>query len=567
MSTLRTANPLSFRNVVLTTVSIPAALIVFLASVVMYISFRTGGRPFGDFTFQNYIDLYTDPAALGAFFNTMRFTGTTLAVAAFFAIPIAWLVERTDFGHRRLIYSLMVVRVIMPGFLTAMGWIFLFHPRIGAVNQFAMGTLGRSEPVFNIMTLGGMGVVQGLGITSVMFIMTSSSFRNIDVSLEEAARMSGATTLTTLRKVTLPLAWPSILGALLYTAAIAISVFDIPLIIGFAERIFVFSTYLYLRVNPVEDLPRYGLSGAASSFMVLLGIAASIWYTRTIKKSRKYEVIKGKGYQPKAVQLGRFRPLAWAFVGTYFLLAAVLPLLLLLFVATQPFVRPPTLEHLSQANFDAFRRLPMNAVRNGIRSSAILVIVVPTVAMLVSAMFSWSVLRSKARLRFVYDYIAFLPQAVPNVVFALGALIVALNWTLGPIDLYRSLTLIIIVLVLLHVSFGSRVLNAALVQIHPELEEAAQTSGASPAQVSRRILMPILRPTFIFGWLWLAMLTFRELTIPTFLAAPGNAPLPVLIWYMWTGGRTAGAAALTAVMFLAMVPLAMLYLYLAKIED
>lgn len=565
MTILRRA--LSFRSMMLAGVSIPSFLIILLSGVVVFISFRSDGKPFGALTLENYINLYTDELAWRAFVNTGRFTLVTLFVAAFFAIPIAWLVERTDFGHRRLVYSLMVVRVIMPGFLTAMGWIFLFHPRIGAVNQFAMSSLGFSEPVFSITTIAGMGIVQGLGITSVMFIMTSSSFRNIDVSLEEAARMSGATTLTTLRRVTLPLAWPSILGALLYTAAIAISVFDIPLIIGFAERIFVFSTYLYLRVNPVEDVPQYGISGAASSLMVVLGIAASVWYTRTIKRSRRYEVIRGKGYQPKAVRLGRLRPVATLFVSGYFLLSAVLPLLLLLFVATQPFVRPPTLENISQANLDTFRNLPVNAVSNGIRSSALLVLVVPTMAMLVSALFAWTVLRSRARFRFFFDYIAFLPQAVPNVVFALGALIVALNWRVGAFDLYRTLALIMLVLILLHVSFGSRVINAALVQIHPELEEAAQTSGASPSQVSRRILFPILRPTFVFGWLWLAMLTFRELTIPTFLASPGNAPLPVLIWYQWTGGRTAGAAALTASMFFVMVPLAMVYLYLAKVED
>ncbi|MBS4009968.1 MAG: iron ABC transporter permease [Roseovarius sp.] len=558
---------MSARTFLLGLVSVPAGMIVGLVAIVMYVSFRENGRPSAPLTLQNYPVLFADPAAWSAFRNTLVFTVVTLIVAALFALPMAWLVERTDFGHRKLIYALMVVKVIMPGFLTAMGWIFMFHPRIGTLNHLASSWFGIEGPLINISSVPGMGWVQGLGLTSVMFIMTSASFRNIDSSLEESARMNGATTLQTLRYVTLPLAWPGTLGALLYTAAIAIAVFDIPLIIGFADRTFLFSTFLYLRVNPIEDLPQYGVSGAASSFMIVLAIAASWWYTSTIKKAQKYEVVKGKGYQPKVTSLGKWRPLAWVFIGGYMVLSLVIPLLLLVFVSTQPYVRPPTLETLSTANLDAYRNLPMNAVMRGIQASALMIVIVPTVAMVISALFAWTVLRSRARFRMAYDYIAFLPQAVPNVIFALGALIIALNWTSGWYDLYRTLTLTMIVLVLLNVSFGSRVLNAAIIQIHPELEEAAQVQGAGTFQTFRRVLFPLIKPTFVFGWLWLAILTFRELTIPTFLSSSGNAPLPVIAWQLWSSGRTASAAALTTLMFVFMVPLAMLYLKFAKIEQ
>jgi ABC-type spermidine/putrescine transport system permease subunit I len=107
--TTRQQPRVSFGAVVLSAVTVPSLLILLLAGIVVFISFREGGSPFTSFTLDNYSQLVGDSLAYTAFWNTARVTLVTLSVAAFFSIPIAWLVERTDFGHRRLIYSLMVV--------------------------------------------------------------------------------------------------------------------------------------------------------------------------------------------------------------------------------------------------------------------------------------------------------------------------------------------------------------------------------------------------------------------------------------------------------------------------
>jgi iron(III) transport system permease protein len=554
---------MSGRGVMLVLATIPALLIIGLILLVLFISFKDRGSPGGVTTLANYPELFGEQLAVDAFVNTIVFTVVTLIVASAFALPFAWLIERTDFGHRKLVYSLMVVKILVPGFLTAMGWIFMLHPRIGAFNTILRSELGFT---INITSLIGMGFVQGLGLVSVMFMLTSSSFRNIDSGLEESAKTSGAGPWAALRRITVPLAWPSVLGAMLYTAAIAIGTFDVPLIMGFASRIYTFSTYLYVRVNPVDDLPQYGLAGAASALMIGLGLLASFFYTRTLKRAKKFEVVRGKGYQARAVKLGRWRIVAWLHLGGYMTISMVLPFVFLVYVSTQPYVRPPSLQNIAQATFGAYGDLPMTAVLSGLKATVILVLAVPTLAMLLSALFAWVVLRSQAHFRMAYDYVAFLPQAVPNVIFALGALIVALHWTSGWYDLYGTVGLVIIVLALLNVSFGTRLLNSALVQIHPELEESARASGAGLASVFRRILLPLLKPAFVFGWLWLAMLTFRELSIPLFLASSSSAPLPVTVWNLWNGAHASEAAALSVLMVLAMAPLAFAYLRASKVD-
>src|SRR5262249_29498755 len=143
--------------------------------------------------------------------NTVVFSVVTLVVALGFGLPAAWLAARTDLPGKTAVYTLMTIGLLMPGFATAIGWLFLMHPRIGLVNQAMMDLLGLSDAPFNIASVVGMGWVQGLSLAPVAFIMNAAVLRSIDPSLEESAYMSGAGFRNVIRRVTLPLAWPGIL--------------------------------------------------------------------------------------------------------------------------------------------------------------------------------------------------------------------------------------------------------------------------------------------------------------------------------------------------------------------
>lgn len=546
-------------NVMVVIASVPSLVILFLLVLTASIGFRESAVN-AAFTGRHYIELYTDSLAYTALLNTIGFALVTLAVALLFGIPIAWLVERTDLRARALVYTVVTVSLLVPGFVIAMGWIFLLHPRSGMVNQIAMNAFGFKSAPLNVLNIPGMGWVQGLGLASLVFVMTSASLRAMDPSLEESAEMSGAGFIRRMRHITLPLAFPAILASALYVIPIAFSAFDIPLIIGLSNRILMFSTYVYTKANPQQGLPEYGIPAAFSSLMIVLGIAVTWWYGRTLQRARNYQVVTGKNYRPKLIQLRGWKPVAWSFIGLWICLALIIPVLCLIWAALLPYFQPPSLAALHAVSLKNIQGLPWPLVQRGATDTLILAILAPTVALALSVVFSWVVLRWRSRFRLLYDYAAFLPHAVPGIILAFGALLAALFVVRGPVDLYGTLALILFVYIIQHIPFGSRMTNAALMQIHTDLEEAAQTAGASGWNTIRRILVPLLRPALLYGWLFLALLSIRELTVATMLFSPRNVTLPAVVWNLWNSGNTAQSSAVSLVMLVVLLPLVVLYM-------
>jgi iron(III) transport system permease protein len=173
------------------------------------------------------------------------------------------------------------------------------------------------------------------------------------------------------------------------------------------------------------------------------------------------------------------------------------------------------------------------------------------------------VLRSRSRFRFVLEGIAFLPHAVPSIIFGVAALIATLYLSVGPFDLYGSLATLVVVLAITQISFGTRITNAALIQVGSEIEEAGQVSGARGGAITRSILLPLLKPALLYGWLWLAMLAVRELTVSTILGSPDNLTLSVVIYTLLNAGSTGQASASALLLIAGMLPLVVIYLRIA----
>ena len=553
-------------NLLVLVAAVPACLIIGLLAVVVWISFQPSIFAKG-FTLEHYAAIYTDPLAYSAFMTTLQFAAITVCVAMLFGVPMAWLVERTDLPAKQIVLTAMTLALLTPGFATAMGWLFLLHPRVGLVNLALQQTFGGSPEFLTIVNVPGMAWVQGLTLSSLVFILTVASLRAMNSALEEAASTSGAGLLQTIWRITLPLALPSLLGAALYVLTIGISAFDIPLIIGLSNRILLFSTYLYVQTNPAQGLPDYGLPAAFGTFMIVLALALSWMYGRVLLQSRKYQVVSGKAYRRKIVELGKWKALAWLFLGAYILLSQVLPFVLLVWVAGLPFLRAPSIESLQTLSFKNLLDLPWPLVGRALSHTLALLLLAPALCLVLSFVISWVVLRTRSRTRFALDAVAFLPHAVPHVVFALAATLAALLLPHSPVDLYGSLGLLLLVYVLVWISFGTRVTNGALIQIHPELEEAAAVSGATTMTVARRILAPLLRPALVYGWLSLALWTFREITIATMLASPDNITLPALVWSLWRAGTFGQASALTLLIMLIGAPITLLYLAIRPTGD
>ena len=541
---------------------VPLVGIVILTVISLGMSFQdVDGHVRGGFTLEHYRRLYQDPFAYRTFLNTAVFALVSTLVALAFAVPAAWLVERTTLPGKEWVFPLMSIGLLTPGFFTAMGWVFLLHPRIGMVNRWLMDLFGLQTAPLNIATLVGMGWVQGLSLATVTFVMLAATFRNLDGALEELAQVHGLKRFHTFWRITLPLVFPGVLAAAIYVFTIALSSFEVPAIIGLGNKIFTFSTFVYFMINPEEGgLPNYGIAGATCALMVVVALFLSWWYFSVVQKTHRYAVVTGRGYRPKLVELGpKQAVLAWVFLFGYLFLSEGFPFLLVIWASLLPYFQPISLSAMQELSLDRFINLPWDVFLVGLKNTVILVALVPALLLVFCLAISWVVIRSRLKIAFIYDFIAFLPHPLPNLIFAVSAIYVALFIVPDFIPLYGTVWLLVVVYVVSKTSFGTRLFNNSLIQIHKELDEAAQVSGLSTIQVARKLLVPLLMPTMLYAWLWLALSTFRELSMAAILVTGNNLTLPVAVWGLWATGSLGAAAAASLVLVVLMTPLVVLY--------
>ncbi|HEY7558743.1 MAG TPA: iron ABC transporter permease [Candidatus Binatia bacterium] len=537
---------------------IPMAVIFILVVVMFWISLQQGafGTPSATYTLSNYGAVFSDPFVYRVAANTIIFTVTATFIALLFGLPIAWLVERTTIAGKTLIYAIMTLGLLIPGIYTAMGWTMIAHPRIGILNRWLVDLFGLADAPINIATPIGMGFVQGLSLSALAFILTAQMFRAMNPTLEEAARVHGMGYGKIMRRVTLPLARPGILAAVIYILTIGVATFDIPAILGLGNRVYMLSTFIYLKVHPQgAGLPEYGITGVVGAFMIIVAGLLTLWYGQVLRQGHRFEVVTGKGYKPALIRLGGWSVAAWSFIAGYAFVSKLLPLLLIAYAALMPYFVPPSLAAMSQLSFAHFYGMDWQLVLRGLTNTAILVTVVPLVVLLLAFAISWLIVRSRSRLRYALEFGAFLPQALPEVILSIGALLLSLFVLGTTIPLYGSVWIIAIVYVVARLAFATRALNGSLLQIHRELEEAAFVAGLSNARTAWRVLFPLIRPTLFSVWIWSALLVYRELTAAVFLAVHDNITLPAVVWSYWYGGNINKASAVTLLMTLVLTPL------------
>lgn len=565
ISTPRTFHLDVSKCVLLGIAGISALAILGLLAMVLWMSLRTGiPGQISTYTFGNYAALLTDPYNYRVMVTTLIFAAITIAISVPLGFIFAWFIERTDMPYKAAAMSLLGVGILFPTFLKAMGWVFLLHPRIGVINSFLMQLFGLEKNPFNVATLPGIGFVEGLTLTPLAYIMISAALRGMNPAFVEAASIHGVSKWKTLLRVELPLVWPALLSAVIWMLTVAIAAFDVPGVIGMANNIFTFSTAVYFMINPNEGLPRYGLSGAYGTIMIGLSLILMIPYFRALKQSHRYQIISGKSYQSRPIELGRGWLLGWGLLASYFTLAFILPLLAIFWVSLLPYVQVPSRQALAAVSFERYGSIAFDGafLRAGL-NTLLLMVIVPTLVVVFSAAISWIVTRSRLRGRVLLDAIAFLPHPVPHLLFALALAYLALLVS-NVVPLYGTIYVIMAVYVICWISFGTRVLNNSMIQVHRELEEAAQVGGVSTLRVLWKVILPLVRPALIYAWIWTSLSAYRELTMAVFLASPKSQLLSTYIWGQWHGGGLGDAAAIAVVMMAIMSPVVVTFWVYAR---
>jgi iron(III) transport system permease protein len=501
----------------------------------------------------NYIKVYSDPGTIELFVNTVIYVAGSTALGLVLAVALAWLVERTNMPGKTLVYAGVPMSLAVPGMLQAMAWVLLFSPRIGFVNNTLKDWFGADAPIINVYSLGGMVVLEALRLVPTAFLMLLPLMRSMDPALEEAAAVSGARPSSALRKVTLRLLAPGLVAVMIYQAMTALEVFEIPGILGLPAGIYVFSTKIYAIVRTATFMPVYGQANALAMVYLVIAVGTTYFYARMISRAERYTIVTGKGYRPRQQDLGKWKYPALACALLFLFVAVIVPFLVFLYTSFLPYLQAPSWNALKVMTLKNYRLLSQyEKVGSALQNTVIMVTVTATATVLLSFLVSIVVVRSKFWGRKLLDQLAFVPHAIPGIVMGIAFFWLFLKLDFLPI--YGTVWAISIGFTISFLSYGTRAMNAALLQIHKELEEAAYVSGASPWRAMRRVIVPLLMPTFAGIWIWVVLHAVRVAGMPLILyEGPNNQVLSILIWNMWDDGYVPAVAAIGTLLMVALV--------------
>jgi iron(III) transport system permease protein len=484
------------------------------------------------YTIDNYVNAFASPVTYGLLFNTAWFAGGAVAVAMALAVIFAWFLERTDFPFRRLFFVLTLAPMGMPVIITTMAWILLANPSNGLFNLVLRSLLGlHGRGPINIYTIPGMILITALSFVPVIYIMISGIFARIDPSFEEAARTSGAGAWVTFRRISMPLLNPAVFAAAIFYLVRCIELFETPAMLGMPRGIFLFSTAIYYAVSPHSGFPNYGLASAYGMVLLVAAAVLVYFYGRYVRRAERFATVTGRGYRPQLMKLGRWKFVPVVAMSIYFVLTVAMPLLILVWSSLAPAFAKISVSSVSLLNLDAYRRmLDYPEIRLSVKNTLVIATATALISMLLVTVGAWLSVRGGMRGSWLPDRLAFMVVGVPGVVLGLALIFI---YTSLPIPLYGSIWIIVLALVTTSLPFGTRMMMAAFLQIHRELEEAAATSGAGLSSTFFRILVPLLWPSFSRGFLWAFVRSLRETTIVLILYTVGNQTIAVTLWRLW----------------------------------
>ncbi len=502
----------------------------------------------GALTYENYLKLFVNWRLAPALLNSLVFSTGSSLLAFAGGLYLAWMTERTNLPWRGAVYTCILVPMIVPGILSTVGWIILFGRRSGIINIIGMQYLGLSEPI-EINNMPGMIWVQGTDQIPLAFLLLAAALRSMDPSLEEAAMVAGSGIFSTTMRITLRVLLPGILAVWMISFVRAIENFEVPALIGMPAGILVFATEVYLATRTVPT--DFGLASTFAVVYLAITTVGVLLYLKWTAASEQYATITGKGFRPSAFDLGRWRIPFAAFNLLLCFILFILPVLVVVWSSFLPFYMAPSptaFASLTLENYQNLWNLPL--VHRAMWNSFLLGLGSSSLTMLLTAVIAWIVVRTKWRGKGALDFLAFSPIAMPGLVLGIAILWLYL---VIPVPVYGTLWILLIAYVTKYLPYGMRACSSSMLQIKKELEEASETSGAAWSHTFKRVVLPLLAPGFVAGWIYVITHSFRELSTSIMLYRSGTEVISIVLFEMWDGGQYPALCALGIVMIVILV--------------
>ncbi|HEX3615115.1 MAG TPA: iron ABC transporter permease [Solirubrobacteraceae bacterium] len=516
-----------------------AYLILVPLGMLLFSSFRdtTNRLPFEatPWTLSNYSNVFTSGSTYRVLGISLGYAAGSLALAFLIVLPLAFLLERTDFPMQRTLRLVVLAPLGLPAFVGAMAWILLAESKIGLINlvlRYVFGITSGEGP-FNIYSIGGMIFVTGLLFVPSIYLMISGTFTRFDPAFEESSATSGASFLTTLRRITVPLLSPSILGAAVFFMIVGIEAFEVPAFIGIPGGIYTLSTRVYYLVNPpTGGLPAYGVAAAFGVVTLIVAGALVVAYRRVLGDRSRFVTVGSRGFRPELIKLRPWpRRLAVSGVGLYALIAIVLPILVLLWESLLPNYADFSISSLKQLTFSAYSQVFSDPSTGSIVVHTVVMASVSAVLiMALASLTAWFALRDRSRGFKVAEFVLFASVGIPSVIVAVS---IGLLYLWLHVGIYGTIWILVLAMAARYIPYGTTVMTPALMQVGRDLEDASTMCGASQWQTLRRILFPLIWPSFARGMLWTFIQAARDATIVVLLLSIGNVTIGSDLYQTW----------------------------------
>lgn len=488
----------------------------------------------GRFTLANYLAAYADPLTYQLLINSFIFAAGSSLLATALAVTLAWIAVRTNAPFRRVFELTAIVPNIFPPVMLAVSWTVLLSPRTGLINLMLMDLFGLEKAPLNIYSLWGMMFVEGIITAPLAFLIISAGLYSMDPALEESARVSGSGNLQVAWRITFPIIRPAVLAAATLNFVRAIESFDTPAIIALPARIEVFTTKIY-RETIGAFPPNHNLAATYAVGLLAITMLFVYLYRRLTMRSERYVTVTGRGYRPGAIDLGKWRYLASVIAALILFLIVLLPFAVVLYASVVSYVHVPGKKTPDLVTLDHYRSNLADArTYRALKNSIFLAVSGATLCMLLASVTSYVTAKTKAVGRGVIEGLTFIPWAFPGTALAIGLL-----WTYVyvPLPIYGGIWILMIGYITRFLPYGLRTMTSTIVQIHDELEDASKACGAGFFATFRRVLLPLMRPGFVAGWIILATIYLREFSTSVFLYSPGSEPIGPLLYHYYVDGN------------------------------
>lgn len=527
----------------------PAAAIMLAAAAVLcflvlyplfwlfYGSFAYGDQSWSGATLSA---LWQLPGLARAFQNTVELLAAAVPLSFLFALPLVWIVARTDTPWKGLIEIAALLPFITPPLIGAVAWALLAAPRTGLVNMLAR-QFGAGAAVINIYSMGGLIFVMSLYVSPYVFLTVQAVMQRMEASLEDASLICGASLSRTILNVVLPLSLPAVLSAAILVITRILEEFAIPGVLGTPTGIYTITTYIYYQAISYVP-PRYEIAALLASLLMGLTALLLALQSRILGGSRRFTTVSGKGHPGRLIRLGRWRYLTLGYALAYIGLTVAVPYLVLVYAAfISQWGAAPIPANLTLANIAATFD-PALAAGSGLLNSLILAVSGATFAVLLTLVVGYVITSGTSWWRSALDFVSAIPLAMPGPVIAVAVLWAYLH---RPFVLYGTLWILLVAYVTHYLPYGVRTVTGSFRQLSPDFERAALICGAGRIAGFRDVLLPLVRPGLLAGWMLMFISMVRELSSSIFLFVPGTETTAVVMLEMWQEANFSGAAMLS----------------------